>query len=170
VIRFMKKKKQMKERLVFSFEKWKKQFFYFEEKGNKSRIIREELFWIRKNQEVNLIFLKHYFLRSLLVENALEVRLVSGIVEKLKKKESINSVIILNHKIGRKERIRHKSFCYSLNLLGILPALIWNHQKKNIREKEEEREVPEKEDEKFIIEEEKPRDRRHPEKEDEKSK
>lgn len=121
-----------------------KSIFFFDEKKTKSKVIREELSWIRKKQEVNILFLKHYFLKSLLVESALEIRLVSGIVEKLKKKESINSIIILNHKIGRKERIKHKSFCYSLNLLGILPGLIWNYKEKenltlkNLEEEKEE--------------------------------
>jgi hypothetical protein len=139
---FYEKKKQTKERLVFSFEKWKNQFFFFEEKKTKSKVIRDELSWIRKKQEVNLLFLKHYFFKSLLVESGLEIRLVSGIVEKLKKKESINSIIILNHKIGRKERIKHKSFCYSLNLLGILPGLIWKYkEKENLEEEKENTEI-----------------------------
>lgn len=125
---FFLKKKRKKERLVFSLKKWKNQFIFFDLKKNRSKTIREELSWLRKRQEVNIIYLKHYYFKSILVEDEIEFRVVSGTIKKLKNKNNINSIINLVQKVGKREEVHHFSFCYNLSLLGIIPALVWKER------------------------------------------
>lgn len=116
---FFYKKNPIKERFVYSFRQWYKQFYYFSTFNTSSYII-DQMRSTKKNLICDIYILKIYFLKNVILEKEFKVKRYSGLVTQITRKGTLRGTILFTQKIN-KTQILHKIFLASPNILAILP-------------------------------------------------
>lgn len=115
---FIERKQRKLVRPFWSFKRWKKQFLFFQNLIF-SRFLGNQVLELNRGTAIEVFVLRSLFLKRLLMERRVSLKRYDGVVDRVKGKKKATSSLVFHQSFKYGERISHRIFPHSPNLLAI---------------------------------------------------